>query len=399
MNSSDLLNIDHVPSSKGLQKYGMTPDDLIAFLRLLPKDLHLEKRKRANAKSPPTDSNTTPVAEVRQPFSAVTEEDEADDDDFDEGTEMDRDDANVNLKEKMDRSDAGLTNAWQYKLSVQRERMGQTNLNSQKKRLEREGNVFCHSYDLSGRMQDQYTQQFSNNDLIQIADCSPRSSCRDSRTAAISLYQRCLTHIEGQLRNRPDQVIRILIPNAPVQTLALALPLLLSIIRSRSLPIVLLLTIRTWTLPPKHQPSLTSLRRASDAIFLCEGFAATTARPPPEFSDLAGILSIKKLAMHSIGVGHFSDSTTKTRPPSNRYGMKRDRRKLHVLMLHLPPEDFSKGGSRVGGGGASSGVGRKDGKKGGNGGKDGVGRETALEPGMSCGNHARGGKGGSSLDF
>jgi len=381
----------------------MTPDDLTAFLRLLPKDLHLEKRKRANAKTPPTDSNTTPISEVRQPFSAVMEEDEGDEEDFDEGTEMDRDDANANPQEKMDRSDAHLTNAWQYKLSVQRERMGQTNLNSQKKRLEREDKVFCHSYDLSGRMQDQYTQQFSNNVLIQIADCSctlcPKPSCRYSRPCAIALYQQCLTHIEAQLQHRPDQVIRMLIPNAPVQTLSLALPLLLTTIRTRSLPIVLLLTIRPWTLSPKLQPTLTSLRRTSDAVFHCEGFAATTAPPPTEFSDLAGILSIKKLALHSIGGGHFSDSTTKTRPPSNRYGMKRDRRKLHVRMLHLPPEDFSKGGSS--GGGVRSGGGRNDGKKaGGNGGKGGVGRKTALEPGMSCGSHIGGGvKGGSSLDF
>merc|ERR1712086_1043853 len=112
--------------------------------------------------------------------------------------------------------------------------------------------------------------------------------------------------------------------------------------------------IRPWTLLPKHSHYLTSLRRTSDAVFLCKGFAGTTSPPPPEFSDLAGILSIKKLAIHS------SDSITKTRPPSNRYGLKRDRRKLHVRMLHLPPEDFSKGGSSVGGGGARSGGGRKD---------------------------------------
>jgi len=370
----------------------MTPDDLNAFLDLLPKDLNLEKQKKRNEK-PSSSSQANTVAQGREVISALIEED---DEDFDEVEEMDRDDVEMNPQEKMDRSDAGLTNAWQYKQSVQRERMGQTNLSSQKSKTERSDKVFCHSFDLNGKMQDQLAQRFADNQLIQIVDCScsdyPGKFCGDSRPHAISFYQRCLTHIETQLERHSDQVIRLVLLNAPVPIVALALPLLLTTIRSRSLPVVFLLTIRPWAIRSSDRHSLTSLRRTSDAIFVCEGFASNTAPPPPEFSDLAGILSIKKLAMQSVGVGHFSDSTTKTRPPSNRYGMKRDRRKVHVRMLHLPPEDFSKGGSSVGGGGVRSGAGRADGKE------VKVSRKTVLEPGMSCASGGSG-KSGPSLDF
>ena len=118
-----------------------------------------------------------------------------------------------------------------------------------------------------------------------------------------------------------------------------------------------------------------------------------TLPPPPEFSDLAGILTIRKLALQSLS--HFSDTTTNRRPPANRYGMKRDRRKMHIRMLHLPPEDFSAGGSSVGGG-ARSGAGKvKE--------KDNAGKtETALQPGMGCSSNQRSRKGSSStpsLDF
>lgn len=371
----------------------MTPDDLDAFLDLLPKDLHLEKQQKRTNEQSAGSSEANTMAEGREAISVLVEED---DEDFDEVAEMDREDVDMDSQEKMDRSDAGLTNAWQYKQSVQRERMGQTNLNSQKNRAERVDKVFCHSYDLNGKMQDQLTQRFTENELIQIVDCSCTENPSHPLTYAISFYQRCLTHIETQLERHPNQVIRLTLLNAPVPIVALALPLLLTTIRERSLPVVLLLTIRPWTIPSSDRHSLTSLRRTSDAIFLCEGFAANTTPPPPEFSDLAGILSIKKLALQSIAVGHFSDSTTKTRPPSNRYGMKRDRRKLHIRMLHLPPEDFSKGGSSVGGGGVRSGAGRVDGKEGKS------TRKTALEPGMSCGSRGgnrSSGKKGPSLDF
>lgn len=84
---------------------------------------------------------------------------------------------------------------------------------------------------------------------------------------------------------------------------------------------------------------------------------------------------------------HFCDSTTIRRPPANRYGMKRDRRKVDIRMLHLPPEDFSKGGSSVGSGVRSGGGRVKE-----------EGR-TALQPGLGCASNLRKSSNAMSLDF
>jgi len=192
-------------------------------------------------------------------------------------------------------------------------------------------------------------------------------------------------HIHDKISEQPNTVIRLLVMNAQVEVFAIALPLLLNYIRSKSLPVVILITVRPWlrsssTIVNKSLRSLIVLRRFCDAVLACEGFAAMVAPPPSEFSDLAGILTIRKMALQSLS--HFADSTTNRRPPANRYGMKRDRRKMHIRMLHLPPEDFSAGGSSVGSG-ARSGAGKSSKVDG----MDTSGSrsvKTALQPGLAC---------------
>ena len=72
---------------------------------------------------------------------------------------------------------------------------------------------------------------------------------------------------------------------------------------------------------------------------------------------------------------------------------------MHIRMLHLPPEDFSVGGSSVGGSGVRTGAGKKD---------DGIGKDkgkgsvssnsgTALQPGMGCASNKKGSA--NPLDF
>jgi len=334
--------------------------------------------------------STSTATTTREPFAVIEEGD-----DFEEEDEAEN---AIATQKQIEKSDAGLKNAWQYKISVQRERLGQV-ASAPQKRSNDDDRVYCHSYDLSGKMEDQNgSDWFQQNDKISVLNCSSSLSCNDFRSSAILFYQQCLKHIESQLNLHPDGVIRMLLANAPVPTIAVALPLLLSVIRSRSLPVIFLVTVRPWsgsvsqmhrsvTTPP-FLSMLTSLRRSCDAVFTCEGFGAMTTQVPPEFSDLAGLFSIRKLALQSLY--HFSDSTTNRRPPANRYGMKRDRRKLHLRMLHLPPEDFSAGGSSVGSG-VRSGAGRKTG---------GEEHQTALKPGMGCAsNNISGRNSGPSLEF
>ena len=56
---------------------------------------------------------------------------------------------------------------------------------------------------------------------------------------------------------------------------------------------------------------------------------------PQEFRDFLGFLSVKKI----LQTGVLSSS----RPGYSKYGLKRDRRKLYIEPLHLPPEDGEKG--------------------------------------------------------
>ncbi len=76
-----------------------------------------------------------------------------------------------------------------------------------------------------------------------------------------------------------------------------------------------------------------------------------------------------------------------------------------MRMLHLPPEDFSVGGSSVSGSGVRTGAGAGAGNVAGgdDGGKGNKGNvrsssKTALQPGMGCASHKVGGS-SSSLEF
>jgi hypothetical protein len=68
---------------------------------------------------------------------------------------------------------------------------------------------------------------------------------------------------------------------------------------------------------------------------------------------------------------------------------------MHIRMLHLPPEDFSAGGSSVGGSGVRTGGGKKDDGKGKGSKSSNTG--TALQPGMGCASNKKGSA--NPLDF
>ena len=82
--------------------------------------------------------------------------------------------------------------------------------------------------------------------------------------------------------------------------------------------------------------------------------------PPAEFRHLHGLLQVRKAATCTLStsVGHFADLTVTKRPAATMYGLKRDRRKLNVTLLHIPPEDFATDGGSVGSGAVRSGAGR-----------------------------------------
>lgn len=70
-----------------------------------------------------------------------------------------------------------------------------------------------------------------------------------------------------------------------------------------------------------------------------ESFAGHSHEIPAEFNDYCGFFVIKKL--QQVGV------LAPFRPPGSRFGLKRDKRKLYIQPLHLPPEEsraFSSAG-------------------------------------------------------
>jgi hypothetical protein len=365
-----LENIDTLQAETINFQQGMNKRSYEALLSALPRNLHLDKdRSKEESISKAIHDNESRQKE----FIGFGTIEEGDDEDFEEEAD------------EAKGEDEGLTNAWQYKLSIQRERQGAPITKSSI-----ETKVFCHSYDLSGRMEEQHPPGwFLTDGRTHFLDCScqccPKLSCQGTRSCANALYQKCVKHIQDILNLNPSTVVRLLVMNAPVKIVAMAFPLIQHFIRSNALPVVMMITVRPWlqTLSDQKVGSISlkqaiiTLRRNCDAVFTCEGFAAMSSPPPPEFSDLAGILTIRKIALQSLS--HFADSTTNRRPPANRYGMKRDRRKMHIRMLHLPPEDFSAGGSSVGSG-ARSGAGRSSDNS-----VDNIsGNKTALQPGMGC---------------
>jgi hypothetical protein len=262
------------------------------------------------------------------------------------------------LEEEEEQIEEGLEIAWQYRKSIQQERLGHAGSTSVKSpgAVGAGSNVYCHSYDLSGRM----TEQRRVDNAVHIFNdrCCEDSGCTQSRKCGFRLYQCWLKQIKQKL-TESKQVVRLLVYRAPIQSTSVALPLLLAHIRTHQLPVVMLVTTQSWT----SQEGLISLRRASDVVLQTEGFASRVHYPPPpEFRHLHGLLLLPKVstvtAATANGGGHFADLTVSKRPTANVYGLKRDRRKLHLTLLHIPPEDYAEGGGSVGSGAVRSGAGR-----------------------------------------
>ena len=150
-------------------------------------------------------------------------------------------------------------------------------------------------------------------------------------------------------------MIRLFLRRLPVGPGAVALPLLMAKIRQENMPIVVLATIRPWRFLSSDNSddnnkldTLSSLRSTADTIFAVDSFSSFHTPPPPEFSLLQGILTVRKCA--SFTTSHYTDTICfKNRPLAERYGLKRDGRKIYVQLLHLPPEEYSKGGSSTDG--------------------------------------------------
>jgi PAXNEB protein len=281
--------------------------------------------------------------------------------------------------------DEGLVVAWQYRKDVQEERLGLKSHSISSTRTT--SSTFCHSYDLQGRLGDQIDVQ-ERATLIPMARNSSTSRA-DQDTANLRQsgysYYRCLVNaIQERLHSKPA-VIRLLFHHAEPSMLAVVLPLLLHHVRQHKLPVVTMVAV-----PPANsmralsRHSFLHLQRSADVVLSCDSFATRRQYPPPaEFHRLHGLLAVKRASTCTLATcaGHFADLTVEKRPTAVLYGLQRDQRKLHISLLHIPPEDYAADGSSVGTSAVRSGGGRPP--------------SASSGPGPSCASSS----GGSPLDF
>ena len=202
------------------------------------------------------------------------------------------------------------------------------------------------------------------------------------QTCGVQYYKQLIERVEQMLMDQPRRVVRVLLYHPETSCLAVALPLFLNHICDAKLPVVVMVTVQPWTISSKR--SLRHLQRSSDVVLEVESFVGRqTFPPPPEFQHFHGLLRIRKATTCNLlsSVGHFCHSTVQKRPVASLFGLKRDRRKLHLQLLHIPPEDYAAEGGSVGSGAVRS----------------GAGRPTRQATTLGC--SSSGGGGGDALDF
>lgn len=300
------------------------------ILQNLPINLNVEKERRKQAAVEQQSTDRAGGTMTVTPLEALQEGDDDDDDE--------------------EETDGSLKIAWQYQKDVQRQRQGGVlggEDNDSKRFVQATSDTFCHSFDLQGRLSKQMNVTESSR-IVNLKELTNRSPLE---------YFRELLSL---LPMNGKTVSRLLLYEPKISLLRTALPLLLAEVRQKKLPVVILVAVKPW----RHERTdLLSLHRTMDVVLQAEGFASRKAYPPPsEFRMYQGLLRIPKAttatAVTAHGGGHFADLTTTKRVTSDLYGLKRDRRKLHIQLLHIPPEDYAEGGGSVGGGGVRSGAGR-----------------------------------------
>jgi hypothetical protein len=307
------------------------------LLQNVPRNLHWDKFEKKKADQAGSTDPTPQSLDILQ--------------------EGDEDEAEDNQSEK----EEGLDIAWQYRTSVQKERLETVSKKSNSSSTS--SNLFCHSYDLSGRMAEQNLPLSSTSDFSTIVDeavvrlpAALTVSQAQSSTVALGLFRELASLISTRLSASPTKrVIRLVLYHCSASILAKVLPFLLAHVRDKQLPVVVLVC-STASDAFEFPSAWIKVQRTSDVVMATEGFASRYEYPPPlEFRHLQGLLKFSKVSTVTAATantgGHFADLTTTKRPTAFMYGLKRDRRKLHIPLLHIPPEDYAGSGS-----GSTSGV-------------------------------------------
>merc|ERR1712238_319298 len=200
-------------------------DELGDILSALPRNLHWDKHKKREQEG--SQNRNKEFGSILGPITILEEEEE---------------------EAEEHKADDGLEIAWQYKKSIQQEHRAHLtkgtakNLRSSSATSAKVTNVFCHSYDLSGRMVDQ-TPVDIHSFITQLSCSSIRTCC--SHTKAYKLFYDLVGLLkEKVLLSAVDgtgKAVRLFLYHPPIETIAIALSLLLAHIRKESLPVVIMI--------------------------------------------------------------------------------------------------------------------------------------------------------------
>jgi hypothetical protein len=271
------------------------------------------------------------------------------------------------------KDDEGLVVAWQYKKDVQQQRLGLSSPSQYTTKVDsgaalgrrsiinkHHAAVYCHSYNLQGRLKDQIDID-SRVTIVPIRVDARINSTTNGVTFYQQLVSAVVTATKASINDKEPRIIvaRILLYHPDTILCAFALPLLLHYIRKHKLPAIVLVVPVSSSMPT-DTCKLHHIQRCSDVVLATESFTMRHLYPPPvEFRHLHGLLHVLHTSTTHMSIsGHFADRTIQRSPIAMRYGLHRDRRKLNMSLLHIPPENYATDGGSVSSGAVRSGAGR-----------------------------------------
>eukprot|EP01031_Cornospumella_fuschlensis_P037417 gene37417-45438_t len=229
--------------------------------------------------------------------------------------------------EKEVNSSSGLTIAWQYEKYLKAKQAAVPRAN-------KSGSLqFCCSYDLSKRMQPSLEQAIEVLSL-DIHEASPSLS-----EMLQKMFEKIQQYVLSVVAEHPAAVVRVFVLNLE----SLFIAALDSPINQASTVARFMLKVKrfcwerrvlvSFSVAPAAVPAavLDALQHACDTILGIESFSGRMHCVPYEFNRFHGFLVIHKLQQYGMLAPH--------KLSSSRYGIIRDRRKLIVEPLHLPPEE------------------------------------------------------------
>lgn len=195
------------------------------------------------------------------------------------------------------------------------------------------GVVYCNSYDLSRRLQQPLLEGHSGN--LQVVCGNDGNGTRRTVEEVSGLLLRNIKQFVAT-NGSAGRVGHVFVPrldvllnscvdaeddNLGVARLVLAMKQIVAGSR-----VTLMLSFLASAMP--YASMVSSL---CDTLLCVESFAGKEDAVPPEFKAFCAYLHVKRIQQ--------ANSIASFRSPNCKYGIKRDRRKLHIEPLHLPPEE------------------------------------------------------------